>query len=84
MAFPYMEDLEKYCFDGLHPVSINDVFADGRYKVLHKLGSGGFCTVWLVRDQTNSTLKILTAALSTQTEQNIPDLQIPLFLAKDS
>ena len=86
MAFPYMEDLEKYCPDGLHPVSINDVFADGRYKVLHKLGSGGFSTVWLVRDQTNSTLmslKILTAALSAQTEQNIPDLQIPLFLEKN-
>jgi hypothetical protein len=36
---------------GFHPVSLGDTFKAGRYKVYHKLGWGGFSTVWLARDQ---------------------------------
>ena len=35
---------------GYHPVRIGDVFANGRYRVLRKLGWGHFSTVWLVLD----------------------------------
>ena len=31
-------------------MQIGDTFADGRYKVLRKLGWGHFSTVWLVLD----------------------------------
>jgi serine/threonine-protein kinase SRPK3 len=34
---------------GLHPVYIGDIYHN-RYKVLNKIGYGGFSTVWLVRD----------------------------------
>ncbi|CAG8458154.1 9679_t:CDS:2, partial [Acaulospora colombiana] len=32
------EDLEDYCKGGYHPVRINDVFNEGRYTVVRKLG----------------------------------------------
>ena len=44
-----MENLEKYCPGGLHPVHIRDKIADGKYEVIHKLGCGGWSTIWLAR-----------------------------------
>ncbi|KAJ6785229.1 hypothetical protein PWT90_05107 [Aphanocladium album] len=35
---------------GLHPVNLGDVFKDGRYEVVHKLGFGKSATVWLAED----------------------------------
>ncbi|RYP40341.1 hypothetical protein DL768_010646 [Monosporascus sp. mg162] len=43
------EDLENYEPGGFHPVYLGDAF-DDRYRVIHKLGFGGFSTVWLARD----------------------------------
>ncbi|KAK5723025.1 hypothetical protein LTR17_014075 [Elasticomyces elasticus] len=66
-----IEDVEGYRPGGYHPVHLGDTF-DGRYKVLHKLGAGGFSTTWLARDSISKTyraLKILKAeetALSTE------------------
>jgi hypothetical protein len=50
-----MEDVEGYRSgtDGFHPVDIGDTFKNERYKILHKLGSGGYATVWLARDHLN-------------------------------
>lgn len=45
------ERMRGYRQGGFHPVSLGDTFKDGRYMVHHKLGWGGFSTVWLVRDQ---------------------------------
>jgi hypothetical protein len=58
------ENLAGYRQGGYHLVSINDVYANGRYQVVNKLGSGGFATIWLARDHhTNSyvALKICRA-----------------------
>lgn len=46
-----MESLENYCPGGLHPVHIHDKIADRKYEVIHKLGWGGWSTVWLARVQ---------------------------------
>jgi len=35
---------------GYHPVSPDDTFLEGRYKVIRKLGWGHFSTVWLADD----------------------------------
>jgi serine/threonine protein kinase len=61
------EDVEKYQRGGLHPVHLGDIY-DGRYRVVHKLGAGGFSTVWLARDDTEHrwvALKIVVADYST-------------------
>ncbi|KAF8333935.1 kinase-like domain-containing protein [Cantharellus anzutake] len=44
------EDWEDYVRGGYHPVHVGDVFGDGRYIVVRKLGWGHFSTVWLARD----------------------------------
>jgi len=45
------ERMSRYRPDGFHPVKLGDTFKSGRYKVYHKLGYGGFSTVWLAIDQ---------------------------------
>ena len=45
------ESLLRYRHGGLHPVCLGDTFRNDRYKVHHKLGWGGFSTVWLAEDQ---------------------------------
>ena len=68
--FPDAEDLEKYEPGGFHPVHLGDTY-DDRYKIIHKLGSGGFSTVWLARDILEDTwvaLKIVVAESSSTVE----------------
>ncbi|KAI1179014.1 kinase-like protein [Nemania sp. FL0916] len=45
------EDLESYRAGGFHPVNLGDIFQGGRYTIHHKLGYGGFSTVWLAYDK---------------------------------
>jgi serine/threonine-protein kinase SRPK3 len=46
-----LEKIYDYDPGGHHPVHLNDKLGKrGRYKVIHKLGSGGFANVWLCRD----------------------------------
>ncbi|KAG0268872.1 serine/threonine protein kinase, CMGC group [Actinomortierella ambigua] len=44
------EDMEDYRRGGYHFISVGDVFNNGRYITLRKLGWGHFSTVWLARD----------------------------------
>jgi serine/threonine-protein kinase SRPK3 len=44
------EDLDDYCKGGYHPVEPGQVYKNGRYTVVRKLGWGHFSTVWLARD----------------------------------
>lgn len=68
-SFDHVENVEKYRRGGFHPIHLGDAFKGGRYCVLHKLGYGGFSTVWLARDQHQGrlvSLKVLTAEASPQ------------------
>jgi len=49
-SFSEEEDMEDYKKGGYHYVAVGDIFHDGRYMVLRKLGWGHFSTVWLARD----------------------------------
>ncbi|KAK4194344.1 kinase-like domain-containing protein [Triangularia verruculosa] len=69
----YIEDLEKYQPNGFHPVHLGDQYdkvesGGHRYEVIHKLGFGGFSTVWLAHgliDEGYVALKIISASQSS-------------------
>lgn len=91
MAMDSAEDVEKYVPDGFHPIVIKQLLGNGRYKVLHKLGSGGLATVWLARDlhydPQKSTigplvsLKVQRANESPESADESPEVMIPRKLA---
>jgi serine/threonine-protein kinase SRPK3 len=80
-----IEEIQLYQPGGFHPVSIGDIYANGRYKILHKLGFGGSSTVWLARDlrpqpgdsDTLVALKVLSGFCSAKPTDEIPDLFVP-------
>ncbi|KAG6081587.1 hypothetical protein E4U15_002823 [Claviceps sp. LM218 group G6] len=45
------EPLHRYRPGGYHPLALGDALKDGRYKVLHKLGWGGYATTWAAKDR---------------------------------
>jgi serine/threonine protein kinase len=79
----YVEDVEKYVPGGYHPVDIGDVIGTGtqQYEVIHKLGHGGFSTVWLVQSRSDIdrpsyfALKILDAEMSDSDDDELRVLQ---------
>ena len=74
-----IENIETYRPGGFHPIHLHDTLANNRYHILHKLGYGGFSTVWLARDTAENklvSLKILTAESSA----SCPDIEITQVL----
>ena len=71
-----VEDIEEYRPGGFHPVHIGDVFAKLRYRVLHKLGYGGFSTVWLARDHHLNRYVVVKIFTAEASKKNSNELQI--------
>lgn len=68
-----VEDLEQYRIGGYHPTLIDDSFQGGRYTVVHKLGYGGYSTIWLARDHQQHryvSLKIKVGETSSSSNEN--------------
>ncbi|PCD28747.1 hypothetical protein AU210_011305 [Fusarium oxysporum f. sp. radicis-cucumerinum] len=66
------EEPEFYRKEGFHPVHISDHFDGRRYRIVHKLGHGGFSVVWLAYDSLDSiwvALKIVAASDSSMMEE---------------
>ncbi|KAJ3564263.1 hypothetical protein NPX13_g7905 [Xylaria arbuscula] len=64
------EWVEEYHPGGYHPVVLVDIFRDGQYKVIRKLGEGSFSTVWLAHDLRNNkyvAMKIRVSAEEAET-----------------
>lgn len=63
------EPLHRYRQGGYHPVTLGECLKAGRYKVLHKLGWGGYSTVWAARDQREQTYVAVKISVA-ETEYN--------------
>eukprot|EP00177_Eucheuma_denticulatum_P008753 GFKZ01015901.1.p1 GENE.GFKZ01015901.1~~GFKZ01015901.1.p1 ORF type:complete len:545 (+),score=73.14 GFKZ01015901.1:177-1811(+) len=57
---------------GYHPVSVGDVFKNGAYRVLCRLGTGHFSTVWLCLDTTRRSPRLAQASASSSTATTHP------------
>ncbi|KAJ4307741.1 hypothetical protein N0V84_012525 [Fusarium piperis] len=72
-----VEPLEGYHDKGYHPVKIGDCFGpSGQYCVQHKLGHGGFATVWLCRDTQHGRYVAVKVMIAEVTSDKIPDLAL--------
>lgn len=60
---------------GYHPVQIGDVFKNGAYRVVARLGVGHFSTVWLCVDHTRRSPR-LAAGSSSAARQRVVALKI--------
>ena len=69
----FVEDLEEYQEGGYHPVRIGDVYSNGRYQIIHKLGFASYSTVWLAKDVKSDryvALKIIVAEASEASSED--------------
>ncbi len=72
-----LEPLEEYQDGGYHPIHIDDTLgASGRYRVIHKLGHGGFGTVWLCRDMQDPGYVAVKVMAGDMTPSTLPDLTL--------
>ncbi|KAH7378126.1 kinase-like domain-containing protein [Cadophora sp. MPI-SDFR-AT-0126] len=72
-----VEHREEYRPGGFHPVHIGDRFgAAGRYRVIHKLGSGGLATVWLCRDQDTDKYVALKIIIADESREESSELRL--------
>ncbi|KKP02031.1 CMGC/SRPK protein kinase [Trichoderma harzianum] len=70
------EEVAKYCHGGYHPVYLNDLLCDGRYRILDKLGFGSFSTVWLAQDELKETYVSIKIVVAEQSHNHNGELQI--------
>lgn len=69
----HVEDLDRYCPGGYHPMQIGDDLDDGQYRLVDKLGYGGYSTIWLARDLRRAryvAVKAITADASACTPES--------------
>lgn len=72
--------MRRYKEGGYHPVHLGDELKHGRYRVLHKLGWGGYSTVWLARDKELERYIALKISISDQPSAQV-DRQLQVMRA---
>ncbi|RGP69582.1 cmgc srpk kinase [Fusarium sporotrichioides] len=70
------EPLYRHEPGGYHPLELGETLKDGRYKVLHKLGWGGYSTTWAAKDQgTNSYVAVKVKVSEVKENRELKVLQ---------
>lgn len=67
-----VEDLDRYHPGGYHPLQVGDALDNARYRVIDKLGYGGYSTIWLAQDLRKAryvAVKVITADASGYTQE---------------
>ena len=62
----------RCCTGGYHPVHIGELYKEGRYTVIRKLGWGHFSTVWLVKDAVTGRDGALKVRLQSDLCASVP------------
>lgn len=75
-----VESLELYKPGGYHPVAINDLLHK-RYRIVDKLGFGGYSTVWLARDEIGKRYVAVKIGVSST---SLPRRELEILRALDS
>uniref|UniRef100_A0A093VIB6 non-specific serine/threonine protein kinase n=1 Tax=Talaromyces marneffei PM1 TaxID=1077442 RepID=A0A093VIB6_TALMA len=76
------EPLHRYTKGGYHPVVLGDTLKNGRYRILHKLGWGGYSTVWAARDQREDTYAAVKISVAkNESEQENQEVHVMQTLA---
>ena len=59
-----IEPFGRYGAGGYYPVRIGDQLCSSRYRIVHKLGYGGYSTIWLARDERSAKFVAIKIAVS--------------------
>ncbi|KFY78568.1 hypothetical protein V499_02312 [Pseudogymnoascus sp. VKM F-103] len=84
--YVYIEDVEpmdRYRPGGYHLVSIGDKLRD-RYRVVHKLGHGGYSTTWLARDERSQKLVAIKVGTAESNPRKVNVLSALATTAQDT
>ncbi|KAH8668787.1 kinase-like domain-containing protein [Xylariales sp. PMI_506] len=75
-----LEPLDEYREGGYHPIHVGDTLGmSGRYRIIHKLGHGGFATVWLCRDSQDSghvAVKVMAAHVTAESVRDLTLMEL--------
>ena len=72
-----LEPLEDYQDGGYHPIHLGDTLGiSSRYRVIQKLGYGGFGTVWLCRDTQDAGYVAVKVMVGGVRPEALPDLAL--------
>lgn len=78
-----LEKIYDYEPGGHHPVHLGDTIGDSqKYRVLHKLGNGGYANVWLCRDTQLETPKYVAVKIlmADQSQDDCPEMRMTALL----
>ncbi len=82
LASDHVENIEEYRPGGFHPVHLGDVLHDKQYRIVHKLGYGGFSTVWLARDEVCGRWVAVKIVAADYSGERCNELRIARYLAR--
>ncbi|KAI1085453.1 kinase-like domain-containing protein [Whalleya microplaca] len=75
------EDIYSYHPGGFHPVHLGDIIA-GRFEVIHKLGFGGFATIWLCYEIKDKEWRAVKINRADESYEERAELQLLKYLEK--